>query len=293
MADIKDHKSRSNPFILRGVSKVLPDLPQALKRSVRITKKALIIGCNYIGTKNELKGCINDAVNMKKLLIGKFGYLDSNITLMTDLTLIKPTKSNIIKYLSQLVTDVDEPTILYMHYSGHGLVNNGNEADRLDGKIESICPLDFQTNGVIYDTQLRQIVDMVQPNCSFTASMDCCYSEDNFNLLWNVRINSSQQTTLSKICSCKETQGHVTIISACQDTQQDADLSLTVGSLKQKSGALSAAIISVLKNSDNPTNGDLLLGVASFFSRNNLISGQSPCISFGKGSKGLSDLFVI
>lgn len=35
------------------------------------TKKALLIGVNYFHQTGELKGCINDALNVQKFLIGK------------------------------------------------------------------------------------------------------------------------------------------------------------------------------------------------------------------------------
>ena len=60
-------------------------------------KKALLIGINYVGTENELNGCINDVKNMKTMLIDKLGYKSQNITMLTDETTKKPTKSNILK----------------------------------------------------------------------------------------------------------------------------------------------------------------------------------------------------
>ncbi len=47
-------------------------------------KFALLVGINYIGTPNELSGCINDVIMVRKYLIEKRGYLDSNIVMMRE-----------------------------------------------------------------------------------------------------------------------------------------------------------------------------------------------------------------
>ena len=41
-------------------------------------KKALLIGINYINKDKEvqLSGCIDDVLNMKRMLITKMGYLE-------------------------------------------------------------------------------------------------------------------------------------------------------------------------------------------------------------------------
>lgn len=50
-------------------------------------KKAVICGISYKGTKNELKGCINDAKCMKYLLIHKFKFPESSILMLTGNTI--------------------------------------------------------------------------------------------------------------------------------------------------------------------------------------------------------------
>lgn len=46
------------------------------------TKKALLIGVNYFHQTGELKGCINDALHVRKFLIGK-SFLSSVTTVLT------------------------------------------------------------------------------------------------------------------------------------------------------------------------------------------------------------------
>lgn len=46
-------------------------------------KKALIVGISYRSSRNELKGCINDAKCMKYLLLNRFQFPDSSILMLT------------------------------------------------------------------------------------------------------------------------------------------------------------------------------------------------------------------
>ena len=46
-----------------------------------MNRKALLVGLNYIGTESELKGCINDVVNIKKLIMSDYGFLENEIIL--------------------------------------------------------------------------------------------------------------------------------------------------------------------------------------------------------------------
>eukprot|EP01096_Ripella_sp_DP13-Kostka_P010618 TRINITY_DN41_c0_g1_i5.p1 TRINITY_DN41_c0_g1~~TRINITY_DN41_c0_g1_i5.p1 ORF type:complete len:476 (-),score=268.06 TRINITY_DN41_c0_g1_i5:109-1416(-) len=49
-----------------------------------MTKKALIVGVNYIGQPCALRGCINDAWNVCSFITHHYGYEPQNITLLSD-----------------------------------------------------------------------------------------------------------------------------------------------------------------------------------------------------------------
>lgn len=46
-------------------------------------KKAVIVGISYRNSRNELKGCINDAKCMKYMLINRFKFPESSIIMLT------------------------------------------------------------------------------------------------------------------------------------------------------------------------------------------------------------------
>ena len=71
------------------------------------TKRALLVGINYRGHRpGELSGCVNDCLNMKKYLMERHGFKESNILLLVDDPLYSPhspTRDTIIAALGRLV----------------------------------------------------------------------------------------------------------------------------------------------------------------------------------------------
>lgn len=132
-------------------------------------KKALIVGINYVGTSNALKGCINDANHMKALLESK-GFTEIKMVLEKE-----ATTAGIIAGMNWLVADTVPGDVIVFHYSGHGsqLVSS-TEAD---GFEEIICPVDLNwLDKVITDDTLRQTFDKVPNGVNTTLILDCCHS---------------------------------------------------------------------------------------------------------------------
>lgn len=111
-----------------------------------MTKKAVLAGCNYPGTKAELKGCVNDVNRMYKCLIERYGFNKENIIVLidTDDRYSQPTGNNIKKSLNTLIQGARPGDILFFHYSGHGTrlpAETGDEDDT--GYDECIVPCDM------------------------------------------------------------------------------------------------------------------------------------------------------
>jgi len=165
-------------------------------------KKAVIIGINYEGTKNELKGCVNDAKNSYKLLTSRYGYSPENIRILLDgqkvvdedqfpvifqkekkeddkakKERIAPTKAHILEALAWLVDGVKSGDSLFLHYSGHGGQVIDKDGDESDGMDEVLYPLDFRKAGNIVDDQLYEaLVKQVPAGVTLNVMMDCCHS---------------------------------------------------------------------------------------------------------------------
>ncbi|KAG9141402.1 hypothetical protein Leryth_001844 [Lithospermum erythrorhizon] len=111
-----------------------------------MAKKAVLIGCNYPGTKAELKGCINDVHRMYKCLVERFRFSPENINVLidTDDSYTQPTGRNIRTALGRLVRSAEPGDFLFVHYSGHGTrlpAETGEEDDT--GYDECIVPTDI------------------------------------------------------------------------------------------------------------------------------------------------------
>ncbi|KAL8469322.1 hypothetical protein ACS0TY_032231 [Phlomoides rotata] len=141
-----------------------------------MARKAVLIGCNYPGTKAELKGCINDVKRMYKCLVERYGFSDEDITVLidTDDSYKQPTGHNIRAALADLVDSAEPGDFLFVHYSGHGTrlpAETGEDDDT--GYDECIVPCDMN---LITDDDFRELVDRVPEGCQITIVSDSCHS---------------------------------------------------------------------------------------------------------------------
>ncbi|CAI8587452.1 unnamed protein product [Vicia faba] len=142
-----------------------------------MAKKAVLIGCNYPGTKAELNGCVNDVRRMHECLIQNYGFLDEDITVLidTDGSYIQPTGKNIRFAMSRLVQSAQPGDMLFIHYSGHGtrLPAEIGDDDDTTGYDECIVPTDMN---LIIDDDFREFVAKVPEDCRITIVSDSCHS---------------------------------------------------------------------------------------------------------------------
>lgn len=184
-------------------------------------KKAILIGINYIGTPNRLNGCINDTALISNLLQTQFGYDASNISFMTDDTVVKPTRANILNAFNTLITESQSGDSLFFFYSGHGTQKNNstnpNPADKID---ECIYPIDGK---IITDIELKKVVDSnLKEGVTLTAIFDSCFSGTVMNLRYNY-LNGSTNDQLVTDTYAAETLGNMICISGCKDVQTSSD----------------------------------------------------------------------
>jgi hypothetical protein len=71
-------------------------------------KRALLVGINYTGSKNALRGCINDVRNVKQFLVSLYHFKEEDMVVLTDDQADQkfiPTKENIKSGMKWLVHD--------------------------------------------------------------------------------------------------------------------------------------------------------------------------------------------
>lgn len=209
-------------------------------------KKALLIGINYYNTTAKLNGCIDDIINMRHLLVDAFGYsLDKMTTLRDDTTntSLLPTKSNILKALTQLVADSAGCTEIWIHYSGHGSRVPDVNKDELSGLDNVIVPVDYRTAGVIVDDDLYTILKGVK--CKTVLLFDSCHSGTVVDLPWSFIYLNPGSYRIQKNNNNTLTNNQIFMFSGCRDDQTSADT--YSADQKQAVGAFTNAFISCIR----------------------------------------------
>lgn len=229
-----------------------------------MSKKALLIGINYYETPAvQLNGCINDAVNMRNMLIDAYGYESANITVLRDDTAAnKPTAANILKQLTTIIAQSASLKEIWIHYSGHGSQINDTNGDEIaDGKDEVIVPCDYATAGVVTDDMIFNIIRKTR--CPTMLIFDSCNSGTVCDLMWNFNAISASQVSAIKTNKIAVTNQNIFCFSGCRDEQSSADIYNT--SSAQSCGALTTAFIESLRlNKHNVDVKTLYLGVVAY-----------------------------
>lgn len=220
-------------------------------------KRGLLIGINYIDNPfNKLNGCINDVNNIKALLVNKFMYNPTNITILTDDGKSNgiPTKMNIIQNINTLISLTKSGDTIYLHYSGHGsqvIATNGDESKNQDtmGMDDCICPCDFNkfigSTGFVTDNELRELlVDKIPKGAKLRAFFDACHSGSMLDLeyVWKNNEVFVKEHLDEKLSS------DILLISGCKDSQTSADTFNL--QQKQSQGALTMMLIKALTSDD-------------------------------------------
>jgi uncharacterized caspase-like protein len=144
--------------------------------------KALLVGINaYPNPSNNLRGCINDIVDMEYFISAKNKVYDKeNIRTLTDST---ATKKGILTELNWLLQGASAGDQILFHYSGHGTqIPSQHTSFEKDGLDEIICPYDFsgsnEAQTAISDKEFAQIFAKIPQGVHFVWISDSCHSED-------------------------------------------------------------------------------------------------------------------
>jgi len=233
-------------------------------------KKALLIGINYIGTNNELYGCIND-VYLVNDRISNAGF--NNIDILTDNTNKIPTKQNILNSLKNLLINSVEGDLLFFLYSGHGNYVKDLNGDELTGYDQIIVPYDLNP---ITDDELKEIIQSnLKQNVTLFAMFDSCYSGSVLDLKYRYLDTLNYDNYIENNKNL-ETNGSVFMISGCSDYQTSYDSIFN----NKPNGAMTWSLIECLKQNSNITWRELLKNMRSLLKSNGYP--QIPQLSCGK-----------
>ena len=147
-----------------------------------MNNKALLVGINaYPNPSNNLRGCINDIVDMEYFIASKNKvYPKENIITLTD---SMATKKGILAALNWLLLGASAGDQILFQYSGHGAqIPSHSPAIEKDGLDEIICPYDFSgetaAETAISDKEFSSIFAKIPQGVHFVWISDSCHSED-------------------------------------------------------------------------------------------------------------------
>ena len=204
-------------------------------------KKALLVGINYIGTQNELFGCISDVKSIKERISMK-GF--TNINVITDLTTKKPTKSTILTEFKNLLINSQSGDLLFFLYSGHGSYTLDKNNDETDGYDELIVSSDLQG---ITDDEFKTIIQQnLKQDVTLFAMFDSCFSGSVLDLRYQY-MDSLNYDNYTENNKATITIGNVFMISGCTDNQTSADAVFN----NKPNGAMTWSLLESLKQKPN------------------------------------------
>ncbi|KAK8575691.1 hypothetical protein V6N13_033057 [Hibiscus sabdariffa] len=145
----------------------------------KVTKRAVLVGCNYPLTKNRLYGCMEDVRAIKRVIMDKLGFQESNIQVLTDddhdgargSSSLLPTGANIKAALNDMANKAKAGDVLFFYFSGHGTAIPVLEAGKPFRQDEAIVPCDLN---LVTNVDFRRLVNRLPKGASFTILSDSC-----------------------------------------------------------------------------------------------------------------------
>jgi hypothetical protein len=203
------------------------------------TTRALCIGVDYPGQQYELRGCVNDAENLREFLLES-----GAATKPEDVTVLRNgTADAIYRALVLLAATTHREIVpsVFISFSGHGTYMRDTDGDEVDGYDECICPCDYQTAGVLRDDELNDLLSLFHPETRISLLMDCCHSGSCLDLPYRYlrRGDSAEE------CSAAGCHPNVVMISGCADDQTSADA--YDASRTEFTGAMTSSFLDCLK----------------------------------------------
>ncbi|KAJ8540185.1 hypothetical protein K7X08_026574 [Anisodus acutangulus] len=154
-----------------------------------------------------------------------------------------------------LMQGVQAGDSLVFHYSGHGLQQRNYTEDEVDGYDETLCPLDFKTQGMIVDNELNATLVRPLPcGAKLHAVIDSCHSGTMLDLpIFFVGWTGAWKGTNG---------GEVISFSGCDDHQKSADTDSL--SKVTSTGAMTFSFIQAIERGQGTTYGSILNAIRSF-----------------------------
>ncbi|MBL9084517.1 MAG: caspase family protein [Planctomycetales bacterium] len=145
-------------------------------------KRALLMGINDYKNVSDLRGCVNDVIDVQKLLTERFGFKSSDVHTLLDKQVVK---QRFKKEWSWLTKDAGEGDSLVVFFAGHGSQIADENDDEDDGVDELLClyDMDFDDPSTyILDDEWEKMIREAK-GAHLTFIFDCCHSGTGLRLM--------------------------------------------------------------------------------------------------------------
>jgi uncharacterized caspase-like protein len=147
----------------------------------KANKWVLLVGIDdyKAGHISDLRGCVNDVMLMRDILVGKFNVPTGNIKILINEQATRKAIINAIK--THLINNSKANDIVILHFSGHGSQMEDSSGDENDGLEETLVPHDSRTAGVydINDDEINGLLNqLTEKTKNVTFIFDSCHSGD-------------------------------------------------------------------------------------------------------------------
>ncbi len=125
---------------------------------------------------DNLPGTVADITNMKQLLMSRFHFLESEITVLSERD---ATRQNILQnFKEQLIDPAKEGDICLFYFSGHGSQITNSLSNQSNKQDETLVPYDWYTgNRDLRDKELKRLFNLVLDKKAYlTVIVDACHS---------------------------------------------------------------------------------------------------------------------
>lgn len=252
-------------------------------------KFALLVGCtkyDHLRDDRWLKGPANDAALLRRVLVERYGFPDTNITLLTEEAgkSNRPTRAHIVREFERLIAQAQAGDQVVVLLAGHGsqqpdrpdAKQNDPEPDGLD---EIFLPADIDkwedagatvANAIVDDEIFAWTQALMKKGATLWIIFDCCHSgtalrgggeetareaspEGDLGIPAAALQRAAERAAPAKAAAeaafdVENATGHVVAFYAAQPQDVAVELSMppTGASEKQQHGAFSFALCSVL-----------------------------------------------
>lgn len=241
-------------------------------------RRALLIGINrYLRLPGkDLKGCENDVVQMKQLLVGRFGFEEANITVLLNEA---ATQDAVRQAMAAVLQTSQTDDLVFFQFAGHGSRMIDREGNKPSGFDETIVPYDSgrrpDPNRDISDDEIALwLMRLGAKTQHIVLLFDCCHSATAFRDAFGSPVRSLDPDTRSldelppspltteDVALLKEQQGvgmmslasdHYVALAACRDEERAHEYALADEQSTLHHGALTFFLLGELAQATGHT----------------------------------------